>query len=77
MKFQLIDDGTLDTVVGWKCPHCQQAHEERCGQEFAATFRDPTTGQLDLDALMSTIDDMYCGACDREYVLDTFGKETP
>ena len=64
MEFQLIDDGTLDTVVAWECPHCQDTNRERFSQEYAATYRDDE-GVLDLDGLMAEFPDLYCGACDR------------
>ncbi len=47
--FYLIDDGTLDTVIG------TPLGELRYDTEFACDWRDKKTGELDLDRFVKEI----------------------
>lgn len=59
----LCDDGTMDTVIGFTCPKCGEDHEQRYGTEYASEFRNPDTGELDLEAFLEGMDpdSAWCG----------------
>ena len=46
LEYDLIDDGTLDTVVEVHCTVCDKTWEERFSQEYASNYRDPDSGDM-------------------------------
>ena len=53
-EFTLLDDGTLDTVIGVHDPVTDITQEFRYGLDLAAEYRDET-GCLDLDRFIDDI----------------------
>ena len=64
-NYQLLDDGTIDTVIRVECLDCGGAWVERIGQEWAAEYRDKTTGELvDFRGLsLDYLDGCPCDIC--------------
>jgi len=63
LEFDLVDNGTLDTVIEVHCTECDRTWEEVFSQEYASEFRDSDTGELDMDAFI----DGYDVTCECEY----------
>lgn len=64
LEFDLIDDGTLDTVISVHCNDCDRVWEERFGD--TSDYRDSDTGVLDFDAFLNGYaSDIYCD-CESE-----------
>ena len=64
LGFDLIDDGTIDTVIEVHCNNCDRVWEERFSD--TSDYRDPDTGILDFNAFLDAYaDDIYC-VCESE-----------
>jgi len=53
--FNLIDDGSMDTVVEATCEECGMVTEYRYDCETAAHYRDAETGTLDFETFCSEV----------------------
>lgn len=60
LDYELIDDGTIDTVVEVRCMDCGRTWTERFSDTF--DYRDED-GDLDLAALMDN-EDIGCEQCE-------------
>ena len=58
LRFELLDDGTMDTVIQVSCTVCGRTWVERFDGEYAFEYRDED-GYLDLPAFVDEFD-IYC-----------------
>ena len=67
--YQLIDDGTLDTVIRVTCSNCGETWEERVSQDTASQYRDDSGELVNFVGLVDDfLDDVLCPNCE-----DVFG----